>query len=462
MILVRWPGFRLSMVLAVALVVASTIPLESEACSTVNEVSWMLGHWSSRGDNSLSTETWTRVSEDSFEGRGRSFSVPDFELSFEESIRLVPLGGALYFTAKVAHNPYPVSFKLTACSANSAVFENTEHDFPTRIAYHLVEADELRVDVSGPDGNGFSVELSKAKGGRQIALTFDDAPRDGTEHLSGRERTRQLVEKLEQANSPPVIFFSTAGRVDEEGDARMRAYQDAGHYIGNHSYSHQRIDSLGIDGFVADLVKAHDLLSQYENFVPLFRFPFLDEGKDEETRDRLRRELNALGYNNGYVTVDNYDFSMDRLFQLALERGRVINKDTLGRTYVASLMESVRFYADLADQYLDHSPIHTLLLHENDLAAMFIDDLIQELRAEGWTIVDAREAYRDPIDTPDTLFNNQGRVAAIASIKGAQASELIHRAEDTAYLEQLFEEQNAFGPDHPCLANEDAEELNCE
>ena len=93
---------------------------------------------------------------------------------------------------------------------------------------------------------------------------------------------------------------------------------------------------------------------------------------------------------------------------------------------------------------------------------MFAGDLIHELRAEGWTIVDAREAYKDPIATPDTLFNNQGRVAAIASIRGAEANELTHRAEGTVYLEQLFEEQNAFGSDHPCPANETAEELNCE
>ena len=181
--------------------------------------------------------------------------------------------------------------------------------------------------------------------------------------------------------------------------------------------------------------------------MPLFRYPFLDEGRDIESRDRIRTELLNLGYSNGYVTVDNYDFFMDSLLQRAIEQGRAINWDNLGRAYVASLMESVRFYSDIAVQYLDQSPVHSILLHENDLAAMYIDDFIKALRTEGWTIVDARKAYKDPIakQVPDTLFNGQGRVGALARVKGVEPRQLVHRSEDTDFLEQYFDEQAVFG-----------------
>jgi peptidoglycan-N-acetylglucosamine deacetylase len=38
-----------------------------------------------------------------------------------------------------------------------------------------------------------------------------------------------------------------------------------------------------------------------------------------------------------------------------------------------------------------------IVLHETDLAALFIADLVRALRADGWRIVTADEAYSDPI-----------------------------------------------------------------
>ena len=138
----------------------------------------------------------------------------------------------------------------------------------------------------------------------------------------------------------------------------------------------------------------------------------------------------------------------DRLNQTALKQGRSVNYNKLGKAYVESLMESVRFYADVGEQHLGLSPAHTLLLHENDLAAMFIGDLIRALSVEGWTIIDARKAYEDPIAkvVTDTLFNGQGRVAAMARVKGVIPRDLVHRAEDTSYLKQYFDERDVFGP----------------
>ncbi len=435
--------FCLSVILS--LTVATSV--NADSCDSLDSLNGLLGHWESRDETSVSSEYWTRVSENAIEVRGMSLALPDFKLTFLESIVVAPLSGTVYYTAKVPQNKYPVSFELTDCSTSTAVFENADHEFPTRIAYHLVEETKLRVDVSGPDGDGFSIHFSKNDARREIALTFDDAPRLDSRQFTGTERTRLLIENLANAKSPPVIFFSTTKHIDEQGDARMRAYQGAGHYIGNHTHTHQRISKLGVDAYIEDIRVAHEKLSQYDNFVPLFRYPFLDEGRDIESRDRIRTELLNLGYSNGYVTVDNYDFFMDSLLQRAIEQGRAINWDNLGRAYVASLMESVRFYSDIAVQYLDQSPVHSILLHENDLAAMYIDDFIKALRTEGWTIVDARKAYKDPIakQVPDTLFNGQGRVGALARVKGVEPRQLVHRSEDTDFLEQYFDEQAVFG-----------------
>lgn len=66
--------------------------------------------------------------------------------------------------------------------------------------------------------------------GRMIALTFDDGP---TEH------TAAILEKLDQLGVKATFFLCGAGIEKRADDAR--AIADAGHAIGNHSYSHERM-----------------------------------------------------------------------------------------------------------------------------------------------------------------------------------------------------------------------------
>jgi peptidoglycan-N-acetylglucosamine deacetylase len=68
-------------------------------------------------------------------------------------------------------------------------------------------------------------------------------------------------------------------------------------------------------------------------------------------------------------------------------------------------VEAADFYDGLARQTIGRSPAHVILLHETDMAAMFIGDLVAALRKDGWEIITADKAYRDPIgkvvyDTP--------------------------------------------------------------
>jgi peptidoglycan/xylan/chitin deacetylase (PgdA/CDA1 family) len=284
---------------------------------------------------------------------------------------------------------------------------------------------------------------------REIAITFDDAPRGDGKRYTGPERTAALIESLSRGGVEGAIFFTTTRNLDQSGQARMLRYQQAGHFIGNHSHTHPHPHSVGLDAYVDDIRMADEQLRPMAGFVPLYRFPFLDEGRDVATRDGIRNALADLGYSNGYVTVDNYDFYMEFLYQRALEQGRNVNLEKLERAYVEILANSADFYDAIALQTLGRSPRHVLLLHENDLAAMFIDELAAELRLRGWTIISGPDAYQDPIAdvVTDTLFNGQGRVAAIAATQGIPRRELVHEGEDEAWLETEFENRGVFGGD---------------
>jgi len=163
--------------------------------------------------------------------------------------------------------------------------------------------------------------------------------------------------------------------------------------------------------------------------------PFLTKAD----RDAIRQALAERGYMNGYVTVDNYDRYLDRLWQTALREKKKIDYDKLRQIYLEHLWKSIAFYDQMARQAIGRSPKHVLLLHENDLAALYVDELVALLREKGWKIISPTEAYTDPIATnvPEVLLNNQGRVAAIAKANGYPGL-LSQDSEDEAFLEKLF------------------------
>lgn len=288
--------------------------------------------------------------------------------------------------------------------------------------------------------------LSTVISAQEIALTFDDAPRGDGRLYTGLKRSEILLKKLEQYNVPQVGFFCVPGNKDDVGILRLRMYGQAGHIIANHSYTHPQIADVGVEEYILDIKKADTALNKMPGFRAWFRFPYLNEGRSEETRDKIRDSLKEMGYINGYVTVDNYDWYLEYMYQQALKQNKKINYDLLKDLYIEHIWESIQFYHNIALKTLRRSPKHVLLLHENDLAALFLDDLISFLRGEGWVIISPEEAYKDPIaeQIPNVLMNGQGRVAAIAREQGMEPRDLVQKSEDEQYLEAYFAKRKVF------------------
>jgi len=149
------------------------------------------------------------------------------------------------------------------------------------------------------------------------------------------------------------------------------------------------------------------------------------------------------GFLNAYVTVDNYDWHLDGLASRAKSDQKVMDMAGLGKLYVETLVQAANFYDEIAVQTIGRSPAHILLLHETDLAALYIDDLVEALRNDGWAIISMDEAYADPIASiePDTWFLGSGRVAAIAHTNGRKPAELVHERTDEETLDILFSQR---------------------
>ena len=248
-----------------------------------------------------------------------------------------------------------------------------------------------------------------AQAQKRIALTFDDVPRSRGPFLTPEERTEKLIAGLQKAGVKQAAFFVNPGHIGTgdgvDGVAHIDAYVRAGHVIGDHSFTHPHLSALSVEAFTAEIDKAEAWLKGRPGYRPWFRFPFLDEGgTDKAKRDAIRAVLKARGLQDGYVTASGSDWNTEDLLIAAKKAGKTIDMDGLRKFYIQSHLEAADFADALMVRAIGRSPAHVMLMHETDLAALFVPDLVKALREDGWEIVTADEAYADPIHTaqPDT------------------------------------------------------------
>ena len=282
---------------------------------------------------------------------------------------------------------------------------------------------------------------------QEIALTFDDAPTEDGAYFTGEQRTERILAHLKENGVPQAAFFVVTNNIKtNQGLSRLERYAAAGHLLANHTHTHRWIHNIGTATYIEDITAAHNILKNMNGFAPWFRYPFLDEGRSKSTRDSIRSALKDLNLVNGYVTIDNYDWHINGQARKALINGKKINEKALKDFYLNHIMTSIEFYDAIAKKHLGRSPKHVLLLHENDLAAKFLGDLIKLLRSKGWKIISPMEAYTDPIaaQVPEVLFNNQGRIAAIVREKGIAGRKLVQESEDEEYLDREMNNRKIF------------------
>lgn len=264
--------------------------------------------------------------------------------------------------------------------------------------------------------------------GKRIALTFDDVPRQPGAFMTPDQRNRKLIAALRRARVRQAAFFVNPGNIDApgrgDGEGHIRAYVAAGHVIADHSFTHPHLGALAADEYLANIDRAEAWLKRQPGRRPWFRFPFLDEGgRDKAKRDAVRAGLAERGLRNGYVTVDGSDWNIEALAVAAVRAHKKIDMRALKDLYVETMVQAADYYDGLARRTLGRSPAHVLLLHETDIAALFIPDLVKALRRDGWRIVTADEAFSDPISTamPDVPSAQGTLTEALAWEKGLPA-----------------------------------------
>lgn len=291
------------------------------------------------------------------------------------------------------------------------------------------------------------LSAAPAAADKRIALSFDDVPRGRGAFFTPDERTQRLIAGLRRAGVKQAAFFVVPGQIGHDdgvgGAERIAAYVAAGHVIADHSFTHRHLTELSAAEYLADIDRAEAWLKGREARRPWFRFPFLDEGgADKAKRDTVRAGLKARGLINGYVTADGSDWNMETLTQQAKAVDKPMDMAALRDLYVGTMVGAADFADQLSQKTWGRQPAQIILLHETDIAALFIADLVAALRKDGWTIITADEAYADPIArlTPDVPSANGTLVELAAWEKGVPPPRWYDR-NNTDLANRLFAER---------------------
>jgi hypothetical protein len=123
----------------------------AEPARTISELAWMAGDWqTAAGGRAQIEEHWTQPAGGTMIGMGRTIAggrTAEFEY-----LRLEQRADAIYYVAHPKARSPGTDFKLTRLTAQEAVFENPQHDFPKRIIYRKNSDGSLTASIDAGEG----------------------------------------------------------------------------------------------------------------------------------------------------------------------------------------------------------------------------------------------------------------------------------------------------------------------
>src|SRR5882672_2988604 len=267
----------------------------------------------------------------------------------------------------------------------------------------------------------------------QLALTLDDPTLSFGSVVRWQEANSHILKAISDKGIRAALFVCGM-RVDEADGAKLlSAWDEAGHLICNHSYSHKFYgEQTSYADFAVDFLKNEKVIAAYQNRKALFRYPYLKEGDTAEKRDRFRALLKERGYRVGHVTIDASDWYVSQ--RLVDRLGKQPNAPVAPyRDYLAAhLLDRAAFYRQLALDVLGRDIRHTILLHFNPLIAYVLPDVLTAFEKAGWQWIDASLAFEDPVfrNQPQIVPAGESLVWALAKEAGRFTDRLRYPGED--------------------------------
>jgi len=229
--------------------------------------------------------------------------------------------------------------------------------------------------------------------------------------------TTKLVNALRAENVPAIGFVNERKLYKtDETDVRIKTlslWLDAGFELGNHTFGHASLNRVPLNVCEEEVIRGETvtklLMYQHHKKLRYFRHPYLDVGRDLQTRREAEAFLVSRGYSIAPVTMDAWDWMFGGLYDDAHTRGDKALEDRLVVEYLDYTTKIFDCYEKLSRNLFGYEPPQVLLLHGNWLEADHIGDLIELLRKRGYAFVSLDDALSDgAYSSPDEFVGAEG------------------------------------------------------
>jgi uncharacterized protein (TIGR02246 family) len=241
-------------------------------------------------------------------------------------------------------------------------------------------------------------------GPHPLLVTVDDLPipsRRTHPDDAGRERlTRGLLAVLAKHRVKAVGLVTWRNVTGPADERLLDLWLEAGHELGNHSFSHPDYPRTDAEAYVADMEKGRAALASFlekrGRRLRFFRFPFLREGDAPEKLARMREWLAATGQRSLPVTIDDQDWSFEEPWLAAQKANDAVRLARLGEDYQHMLRLDALVYTAAGDALFERPTPQILLLHANAVGAAQWDALFTWLEGRAFRFADADAVLADP------------------------------------------------------------------
>ena len=256
----------------------------------------------------------------------------------------------------------------------------------------------------------------------RVAVTIDDLPYvmpSVTSPADGLKYTNQIVAAL-QEYGVVATGFAVGQQINPQSLPALQAFVDAGHTIGNHSWSHTDYGDMTRDAFLEETHRTDEVLQQWINGPRYYRFPFLREGESEAAKAAAMQVLSELGYQNVPVTIDNDEWQFNADYVEALEDGNEDVAAIIAQNYLAHMQERTAFFQALAIDELGGDVDHILLIHLNRINADHLGTLLDWYERQGWSFIRAEEAMMHPLYSRPDIYAGPRGLSQIERVLGGK------------------------------------------
>jgi len=277
----------------------------------------------------------------------------------------------------------------------------------------------------------------------KISFSFDDGSTSDIGAYKLETWNEMLLANLKKHHLKAILFSMGKNKNTEKGKYVLSSWDNAGHLIANHTMNHPNFNSkkISLNDFELELLRNDSIIKTYKNYFPYFRFPYLKEGDTKDKIDGFRDFLKQKNYKIGHVSIDASDWYIESRLVKRLQENPKADISGFRDYYKKHLLNRALFYDSLAFQLTNRQINHVILLHHNLAAALFLGDLIQYFKDNGWEVMDADKAYQDKIykDVPHTIPAGESLIWALAKQSGKFERVLRYPAEDGDYEEPMMD-----------------------